>query len=122
MRVPIANALAWPARMKTPVDRLDLAAIGSLDFETPDYERFPAITLARRALELGSGSTAVLNAANEVAVQRYLDNFIGFLDIVTLVEHALDRVVARPVQSLEDFYDLDTEVRAVTESLVKSVF
>jgi 1-deoxy-D-xylulose-5-phosphate reductoisomerase len=121
MRVPIAHALAWPARMKTPVERLDLAAIGSLDFALPDNERFPAIALARRALELGSGSTAVLNAANEVAVQSFLDNLIGFLDIATLVENALEQVVARPVQSLEDFRALDTEARAVTESLVKSV-
>ena len=121
MRVPIAHALAWPARMKTPVERLDLAAIGSLDFALPDNERFPAIALARRALELGSGSTAVLNAANEVAVQSFLDNLIGFLDIATLVENALEQVVARSVQSLEDFRALDTEARAVTESLVKSV-
>lgn len=121
MRVPIAHALAWPARMKTPVERLDLAAIGSLDFALPDNERFPAIALARRALELGSGSTAVLNAANEVAVQSFLDNLIGFLDIATLVENALEQVLARPVQSLEDFRALDTEARAVTESLVKSV-
>ncbi|MDE0779290.1 MAG: 1-deoxy-D-xylulose-5-phosphate reductoisomerase [Alphaproteobacteria bacterium] len=121
MRVPIAHALAWPARMKTPVERLDLAAIGSLNFELPDNERFPAIALARHALELGNGSTAVLNAANEIAVQSFLDNLIGFLDIAKLVEKALDQVVARPVQTLNDFRDLDTETRAVTESLVKLV-
>ncbi|MBT5571427.1 MAG: 1-deoxy-D-xylulose-5-phosphate reductoisomerase, partial [Alphaproteobacteria bacterium] len=121
MRVPIAHALAWPARMKTPVERLDLASIGSLDFELPDKERFPAIALARSALETGNGSTAVLNAANEIAVQSFLDNLIGFLDIATLVEKALDQVVARPVRALDDFRDLDTETRAVTESLVKSV-
>ena len=121
MRVPIAHALAWPARMKTPVERLDLAAIGSLNFELPDNERFPAIALARHALELGNGSTAVLNAANEIAVQSFLDNLIGFLDIAKLVEKALDQVVAQPVQTLNDFRDLDTETRAVTESLVKLV-
>jgi 1-deoxy-D-xylulose-5-phosphate reductoisomerase len=122
MRVPIAHALAWPARMKTSVERLDLAAIGSLDFELPDNERFPAIALARYALELGNGSTAVLNAANEVAVQSFLDNLIGFLDIVRLVEKALDLVTARPVRTLDDFRDLDTETRAVSASLVKSAF
>jgi 1-deoxy-D-xylulose-5-phosphate reductoisomerase len=122
MRVPIAHALAWPARMKTSVERLDLAAIGSLDFELPDNERFPAIALARYALELGNGSTAVLNAANEVAVQSFLDNLIGFLDIVRLVEKALDLVTARPVRTLDDFRDLDTETRAVSASLVKSEF
>jgi len=120
MRVPIAHALAWPARMTTPVERLDLAAIGSLDFEAPDNERFPAIALARAALEAGSGSTAILNAANEVAVQSFLDGLIGFLDITKLVEETLTRVAARPVRTLNDFRDLDTETRAVTESLVKS--
>lgn len=120
MRVPIAHALAWPSRMTTPVERLDLAAIGSLDFEAPDNERFPAIALARAALEAGQGATAVLNAANEVAVQRFLDGRIGFLDIAKLVEETLAKVVARPVRTLDDFRDLDTETRAVTESLVKS--
>ena len=102
------------------LERLDLAAIGSLDFEAPDNERFPAIALARAALEAGQGTTAVLNAANEVAVQRFLDGRIGFLDIAKLVEETLARVVARPVRTLDDFRDLDTETRAVTESLVKS--
>lgn len=120
MRVPIAHALAWPSRMTTQVERLDLAAIGTLDFEAPDNERFPAIALARAALEAGQGTTAVLNAANEVAVQRFLDGRIGFLDIAKLVEETLARVVARPVRTLDDFRDLDTETRAVTESLVKS--
>ena len=120
MRVPIAHALAWPSRMTTQVERLDLAAIGTLHFEAPDNERFPAIALARAALEAGQGTTAVLNAANEVAVQRFLDGRIGFLDIAKLVEETLARVVARPVRTLDDFRDLDTETRAVTESLVKS--
>ncbi len=120
MRVPIAHALAWPARMKTPVERLDLAAIGTLDFEAPDDERFPAIALARAALGSGNGSTAVLNAANEVAVQSFLDNLIGFLDITKFVEKTLELVQASPIRTLDDFRALDTETRVVTESLVKS--
>lgn len=120
MRVPIAHALSWPSRMSTPVERLDLAAIGSLDFEAPDDTRFPAIALARAALETGPGATAVLNAANEVAVHRFLEGQIGFLDIARLVEETLARVAARAVHTLDDFRDLDTETRAVTESLVKS--
>lgn len=119
MRVPIAHALAWPARMKTPVDRLDLAAVGSLDFELPDDERFPSISLARAALEAGNGTTAVLNAANEVAVESFLNNLIGFLDIAKLVSEVLERVEARAVRTLDDFRALDTEARAVAESLVK---
>jgi 1-deoxy-D-xylulose-5-phosphate reductoisomerase len=120
MRVPIAHALAWPARMKTPVERLDLAAIGTLDFQAPDDERFPAIALARAALDSGNGSTAVLNAANEVAVQSFLDNLIGFLDITKFVEKTLELVQASPIRTLDDFRALDTETRVVTESLVKS--
>jgi 1-deoxy-D-xylulose-5-phosphate reductoisomerase len=120
MRVPIAHALAWPARMTTPVERLDLAAIGSLDFEAPDNERFPAIALARAALEAGRGATAVLNAANEVAVQCFLDGGVGFLDIAKLVEDTLDKVQARAVATLDDFRELDSETRAMTGQLVKS--
>ena len=120
MRVPIAHALAWPSRMNTPVDRLDLAEIGSLDFKAPDDVRFPAISLARQALETGQGATAVLNAANEVAVQSFLDNLIGFLDIAELVHSVLDSVEAYSVSTLDDFRALDTETRAVAESLVKS--
>lgn len=120
MRVPIAHALAWPARMRTPVERLDLAAVGSLDFELPDDERFPAIGLARSALVAGSGSTAVLNAANEVAVESFLDNLIGFLDIAKVVLQVLERVDARTVTSLDDFRALDTEARAMAETLVKA--
>jgi len=120
MRVPIAHALAWPARMPSPVERLDLARVGTLTFEAPDVERFPAIALARSALEAGNGATAVLNAANEVAVARFLDGTVGFLDIAALVERTLEQVVAGPVSSLDDFRELDAHARAVTESLVKS--
>lgn len=120
MRVPIAHALAWPARMKTPVERLDLAAIGALDFELPDNDRFPAIDLARSALAAGNGSTAVLNAANEVAVESFLNNLIGFLDIANLVSQVLERVEARTIKSLDDFRALDTEARAMAETLVKT--
>ncbi len=120
MRVPIAHALAWPARMPSPVERLDLARIGTLTFEAPDVERFPAIALARSTLEAGNGATAVLNAANEVAVARFLDGAVGFLDIAALVDRTLEQVEAGAVRSLDDFRELDARTRAVTESLVKS--
>ena len=91
MRVPIAHALAWPERMETPCERLDLAAIGELDFEAPDEERFPALRLAREALEAGGAAPAVLNAANEVAVAAFLAGRIGFPDIAALVERGARR-------------------------------
>ena len=78
MRIPIAYALAWPERMETPAQRLDLAAIARLDFEAPDLERFPALRLARAALEAGGAAPVVLNAANEVAVASFLAGEIRF--------------------------------------------
>jgi 1-deoxy-D-xylulose-5-phosphate reductoisomerase len=120
MRVPIAHALAWPARMETPAERLDLASIGTLEFEPPDLERFPAIGLARDALRAGEGATVVLNAANEVAVARFLAGAIGFLDIVDTVADVLDRVQGRPVASLDEFRSLDAESRRIAEELVIS--
>lgn len=120
MRVPIAHALAWPARMESPVERLDLAAIGTLEFEEPDHERFPAIELARSALSAGQGATVILNAANEVAVESFLDGRIGFLDIAETVMRVLDAVDGCEITSLEDFRSLDRESRHVSENLVKS--
>ncbi|MFT5489396.1 MAG: 1-deoxy-D-xylulose-5-phosphate reductoisomerase [Alphaproteobacteria bacterium] len=120
MRVPIAHALAWPARMRSPAARLDLAAIGSLDFEQPDHERFPSIALARSALAAGRGATVILNAANEVAVERFLEGQIGFLEIAETVTRVLEKVEGHEIASLEDFRSLDRETRHVTENLVKS--
>lgn len=91
MRTPIACALAWPDRLPWDAPRLDLASIGSLTFETPDEEAFPALALARAALRAGGAAPAVFNAANEVAVAAFLDRRIGFLDIAAAVAETLDR-------------------------------
>jgi 1-deoxy-D-xylulose-5-phosphate reductoisomerase len=92
MRSPIACAFAWPDRLPWPAPRLDLAAMGQLTFEAPDSRRFPAIALARAALEAGNGAPAAMNAANEIAVAAFLDRKIGFLDIAPLVSDTLDRM------------------------------
>ncbi len=92
MRTPIALALSWPGRMQAPTARLDLAKIATLTFEAPDRERFPAIALAEAALVSGGGATAVLNAANEVAVEAFLAGQIGFLDIAGTVSRCLDKL------------------------------
>lgn len=92
MRAPIACAFAWPDRLPWPAPRLDLAALGKLTFEEPDPERFPAIGIARHALELGGYAPAAMNAANEVAVAAFLDRRIGFLDIAAAVAETLDRM------------------------------
>ena len=118
MRIPIAHALAWPERMETPAERLDLAAIGTLDFEAPDATRFPALRLAREALEAGGAAPIVLNAANEVAVAAFLDRRIGFLDIAALVEEALARTDAAAPRSIAEVIDIDREARAVADDLM----
>ena len=94
MRTPIAYALGWPDRMATPVERLDFATLGALTFEAPDLERFPALRLAREALEAGGQAPCVLNAANEVAVADFLAGRIAFLDIARACEMTLDRLAA----------------------------
>ncbi len=92
MRTPIANALGWPERIAAPSPRLDLATLARLTFEAPDPQRFPALRLARAALESGGGAPTVLNAANEIAVAAFLERRIGFLDIVATVERTLEAV------------------------------
>jgi 1-deoxy-D-xylulose-5-phosphate reductoisomerase len=118
MRIPIAYALAWPDRMPTPAQRLDLAAIARLDFEEPDLERFPALRLAREALEAHGSAPAVLNAANEVAVASFLEGGIKFPDIARLVETALQQNDRPAPQSIEDVFEIDRDVRrSVTQSI-----
>ncbi len=120
MRTPIAYALAWPARMAAPVERLDLAAIGQLCFEAPDPERFPALRLARWALSMGGCAPTVLNAANEVAVQGFLDGANGFLGIAQTVEQVLEAIPVVALDSLDDVLAVDREARELAGRLVNS--
>lgn len=124
MRAPIALALAWPARMSTPVERLDLAKLGSLTFEVPDETRFPALRIARGALQRGGTAPAVLNAANEVAVAAFLDRRIGFLDIASSVERCLEsaeaRGLVRTAVTLDDVLDVDREARLFAETAIRA--
>ncbi|MGP1395825.1 MAG: 1-deoxy-D-xylulose-5-phosphate reductoisomerase [Inquilinaceae bacterium] len=118
MRTPIAYALAWPKRIATPSPPLDLGAVGRLDFEPPDPVRFPALRLAREALEAGRGAPTILNAANEIAVGAFLAGRIGFLDIARLVEDTLAAVANRDLDSLEAMHDIDAEARRHTDALI----
>lgn len=115
MRTPIAFAMAWPDRMASPSARLDFATIGSLTFEAPDLDRFPALRLAREALEAGQVAPTVLNAANEVAVHGFLERRIGFLDISRIVEETLSNVSNVPLSDLETVIGVDLEARRVAE-------
>jgi 1-deoxy-D-xylulose-5-phosphate reductoisomerase len=111
MRIPIAHALAWPARIATPCQPLDLTRIGRLDFEAPDPVRFPALRLARDAAATGGTAPAILNAANEVAVAAFLDGVIGFLDIAAIVEDVLSRYSVVMPSSMEDVLVADAGAR-----------
>jgi len=111
MRTPIAHALAWPARMNVAIPRLDLATLGKLEFFAPDPVRFPALRLAREALQAGGGAPTILNAANEVAVARFLDRRLGFLDIATVVEETLAGLAAPRAEGLEAILALDAAAR-----------
>jgi 1-deoxy-D-xylulose-5-phosphate reductoisomerase len=112
MRTPIAHALAWPNRMQADVPRLDLAALSRLDFAAPDEARFPALRLAREALRAGQGATTILNAANEVAVERFLARRLGFLDIAGVVEATMERLGTPDVPDLDGVLDLDSAARS----------
>jgi 1-deoxy-D-xylulose-5-phosphate reductoisomerase len=111
MRTPIAYALGWPARMTAPAQRLDLAALGTLTFERPDPERFPALRLAREALQAGGGAPTILNAANEVAVAGFLAGRLGFLDIASVVDEVMQMLPSPLIASLDDVLALDGDAR-----------
>jgi 1-deoxy-D-xylulose-5-phosphate reductoisomerase len=118
MRTPIAQALAWPERISSGVAPLELSLIGSLNFFAPDLARFPCLGLAYEALGAGGTAPAILNAANEVAVEAFLQRKIGFLDIARACEATMRRVPATPLSSLADALDADGEARAVTREVL----
>jgi 1-deoxy-D-xylulose-5-phosphate reductoisomerase len=121
MRIPIAHTLAWPERMATPCERLDLVGIGSLRFEAPDLERFPALGLARDALREGGARPAVLSAANEVAVGAFLGGGIGFLDIASIAAETLQCYAPAAPASVEEVLEVDREARRTAEAIVRRV-
>ncbi len=112
MRVPIASCLAWPRRMKTVLQPLDLPAIGTLSFFAPDEDRFPATRLAREAAQAGGAAPAVLNAANEVAVAAFLAGQIAFTDICALVAETLSGTLPSAPRTLDEVLAVDGEARA----------
>jgi 1-deoxy-D-xylulose-5-phosphate reductoisomerase len=120
MRIPIAYALAWPERMDTPAQRLDLATIGRLDFEAPDVRRFPALRIAREALEAGGAAPVVLNAANEVAVADFLAGQTGFTDICQIVQEALNDAHYHAPRSIGDVLEIDRKTRDRTKAMMKA--
>lgn len=124
MRTPIAHCLAFPRRMIVPVKRLDLAELGTLTFEAPDLDRFPALRLALESMRAGGMAPAVLNAADEVAVDAFLKGRIGFMDIPAAIEEVLDAMGAggklTDAASVEDVLAIDAEARQKTGEWIRT--
>jgi 1-deoxy-D-xylulose-5-phosphate reductoisomerase len=121
MRTPIANALAWPQRITSGVEPLDLLRVGQLDFEIVDENRFPCLRLAREAFKQGGTSMAILNAANEVAVESFLNHQIKFTEIAKLVEATLLHIDSNRSELLEVILEDDARARSyVKQQLVQS--
>ncbi|MDO9225051.1 MAG: 1-deoxy-D-xylulose-5-phosphate reductoisomerase [Pseudomonadota bacterium] len=118
MRTPIAHSLAYPERVEAGVNWLDLAKLGQLTFEAPDFARFPCLKLAYQALAAGAAAPAVLNAANEVAVAAFLDRRIPYLGIAASLESVLGRLAGMAADSLEDLMVADATARREAESLI----
>jgi 1-deoxy-D-xylulose-5-phosphate reductoisomerase len=111
MRTPIAHALGWPERIASGVESLDILRAARLDFEAPDAARFPCLGLARAAAEAGGTAPAVLNAANEVAVEAFLQRRLSFLEIPEVIERVVARHGTTPANSLEDVLNADDWAR-----------
>jgi len=118
MRTPIAYALSYPERLPLPLPPLDLCALGQLTFMAPDLERFPCLSLAFEVLKAGGGAAAVLNAANEIAVEAFLSGKIRFLDIPRVISMTLDRLGTPSLETLEDALEADRAGRTAASSLL----
>jgi len=118
MRTPIAHALAWPQRIESGVAHLDLFEIARLDFEKPDMRAFPCLAIARAAAQAGGDAATILNAANEVAVQAFLDQRIGFTQIAAVVKETLNRQAVSEPESLEAVQESDNQARLYSSAYI----
>ena len=118
MRTPIACALAWPERVEAGVESLDFTTLGALEFERVDLNRFPCVRLAAEAMRRGGTAPALLNAANEIAVESFLDGRIAFTAIAEVIESVLSEADVEPLSSLDQVYAADIESRAAARRLV----
>jgi 1-deoxy-D-xylulose-5-phosphate reductoisomerase len=118
MRTPIANGLAWPERIDAGVAPLDLFAIGRFHFERPDLERFPCLRLATEAFKAGGTAPAVLNAANEIAVEAFLQGRVRFTDIPIIINQTLAAVAVVPANSFDIIFRKDSEARLFASACI----
>jgi 1-deoxy-D-xylulose-5-phosphate reductoisomerase len=121
MRTPIAHALAWPDRIESGVNSLDLINMGNLEFTEPDIRRYPCLQLAKEAMQQGETATTILNAANEIAVQAFLENELNFLGISKTVEYALEQITPVTANSIDTVVEVDERARAVASEFILSL-
>jgi 1-deoxy-D-xylulose-5-phosphate reductoisomerase len=122
MRTPVAHALAWPERIESGVEPLNIFDVAQLDFERPDLDRFPCLRLCYEAIKTGGTATIVLNAANEVAVAAFLEKKIGFTDIAKLIEQTLNEaIINQDVSSLELILEADVVARTITNNCIAAM-
>tara|TARA_Y100000766_G_C18554130_1_gene434429 strand:- start:255 stop:641 length:387 start_codon:yes stop_codon:yes gene_type:complete len=119
MRTPISYTLAYPERIKTNVERLDLCKIKQLNFFKPDLKKYPSLQLAYDSLEIGKSAPTILNAANEVAVESFLKQEIKFLSISKVVEKTLNKTSFCNINSIKDVIEIDKESRKLTLDIIK---
>jgi len=118
MRTPIAHALAWPARIESGVDSLDLMSMAKLEFCEPELQRYPCLELAKQALQTGGTASCVLNAANEIAVQSFLDRKLNFTGIAQTVEYTLENMTINPVNSIDQLVNEDKHARFIAQEFI----
>jgi 1-deoxy-D-xylulose-5-phosphate reductoisomerase len=122
MRVPIAYSMAWPERFESGVEPLNIFDVRRMDFEEPNLERFPCLRLAYKAIDLGGIMPTVLNAANEIAVEAFLNEHIRFTDIPLIIEQCMDKFEIRPASSLEIILDIDNQARVISKQIINKLF
>ncbi len=121
MRTPIAHAMAWPERIESGVAPLDMFSVGRLDFEPPDLERFPCLRLAFEAAEAGGTASTILNAANEIAVDAFLDERLGFTMIADVIEATMNAIDFQEADSLETILSTDAKAREVALGIIENM-
>ncbi|MCF7987738.1 MAG: 1-deoxy-D-xylulose-5-phosphate reductoisomerase [Methylovulum sp.] len=120
MRIPIAYSLAWPERFESGAQALDIFKVARMDFEAPDLERFPCLRLAYEAIHAGGIMPTVLNAANEIAVQAFLDGDLRFTDIATVIAHCMQTMTSQPADSLETILTADNQTRDLAKQFIQN--
>jgi len=118
MRTPIAHAMAWPERIESGVEPLDIFEVARLDFEEPDFERFPCLSMAYESLKIGGTATTTLNAANEIAVDAFLNKALGFTNIAKVIEKTLENTSNTTPTNLQDVLHADTQARSIATDWV----